>query len=249
MAYRVILSHLRYDFISILSCNRQGEALDYSRWLAMGMLTAFAVAVGACAPAPASGRRVVPSYDDFTGRLVQLSADQNGDGRLDQRTYLDGNRPLRGEADTNGDGRVDRWEYFDRQAALVSIGTSSLEDGVEDTWTEPTPSATGEMHVARSRRRDRQRDRHEYFRGTALVRVEEDTNADGRIDRWDRYEGTVLREAAFDTTFTGRPADRRVLYDDKGRFLSVDADPDGDGRFVRVQSEAGQPARNPGAFE
>lgn len=212
-------------------------------------MAAFAVAAGACAPEPANARRAVPSYDDFTGRLVQLSADQNGDGRLDQWTYMDGNRPLRGEADTNGDGRIDRWEYFDSRAALITIGTSSLEDGIEDTWSEPVPSAAGELHLARSRRRDRQRDRHEYFRGTALVRVEEDTNADGRIDRWDRYEGTVLREAAFDTTLAGRSADRRLLYDDKGRFMYVEADPDGDGRFVRVQGEAGIPARNPGAIE
>ena len=67
----------------------------------------------------AGSRRAVPSYDDFSGRLVQLSADQNGDGRIDQWTYLDGNRPLRGEADLDADGRVDRWEYFDAQAALI----------------------------------------------------------------------------------------------------------------------------------
>lgn len=206
---------------------------------------AFVVAAGACAPRPA-GHRAVPGYDEFTGRLIQLSADQNGDGRLDQWTYLDGNRPLRGEADTNGDGRVDRWEYFDEQAALVAIGTSSLDDGIEDSWTEPAPTADGEVHVALSRRRDRQRDRHEYFRESALVRVEEDTNADGRIDRWDRYEGAVLTEAAFDTTLTGRAADRRLRYDGKGRFLYVEADPDGDGQFVRVQGDAAIPARNPG---
>lgn len=219
------------------------------RLRALLLMAVFAVAAGACAPAQQVGHRAVPSYDDFTGRLVQLSADQSGDGRLDQWTYLDGNRPLRGEADTNGDGRVDRWEYFDDRAALVVIGTSSLGDGIEDSWTESPSTADGEVHLAFSRRRDRQRDRHEYFRGSTLVRVEEDSNADGRIDRWDRYEGAVLREAAFDTTLTGRAADRRLRYDERGRFLSVEADPDGDGQFVRVQGEAGMPARNPGAFE
>jgi len=205
------------------------------------------VVAASCAPDPGQ-RRAVPSYDDFTGRLVQLSADQNGDGRIDQWTYLDGNRPLRGEADIDGDGRVDRWEYFNAEAALILIGTSSLGDGVEDTWTTPAPTPQGETHVARSRRRDRNRDRHEYFRGDALVRTEEDTNGDGRIDKWDRYEGTVLREVAFDTTFArGRP-DRRVMYDAQGRSAFVEADPDGDGKFVRVQGEAGLPVRNPGAF-
>ena len=54
----------------------------------------------------------------------------------------------------------------------------------------------GESRVDRSRRRDRQIDRREYFQGATLVRAEEDTNADGRTDRWDRYDGGVLREVA-----------------------------------------------------
>jgi len=193
-------------------------------------------------------RRAVPNYDDFSGRLVQLNADQNGDGRVDQWTYLDGNRPLRGEADTDGDGRVDRWEYFDERSVLTLVGSSSLGDGVEDTWTRPAPTAGGEMQVTRSRQRDRRPDRHEYFRGEVLVRAEEDTNGDGRIDKWERYEGTDLREAAFDTTFTRGRADRRVLYDARGQSV-VETDPDGDGQFVRVQGEQVFPARTPGAFE
>lgn len=193
-------------------------------------------------------RRAVPSYDDFSGRLLQLSADQNGDGRIDQWTYLDGNRPLRGESDLDADGRIDRWEYFDAQAALILVGTSSRGDGVEDTWTRPSPTASGEVHVSTARLRDRLADRHEYFRGDQLVRAEEDTNGDGRIDKWERYEGGSLREASFDTSFMkGRP-DRRVVYDAKGSSV-VEADPDDDGTFVRVPGEAALPARTPGAVQ
>ena len=203
----------------------------------------IAVAVGC--EQDSGSRRAVPSYDVFSGRLVQLSADQNGDGRIDQLTYLDGNRPLRGEADLDTDGRVDRWEYFDAQAALILLGTSSRGDGVEDTWTRPVPTASGETHVSIARLRDRLADRHEYFRGEQLVRAEEDTNADGRIDKWERYESAVLREASFDTSFVrGRP-DRRVVYDAKGSSV-VEADPDGDGKFVPVEGGAARPARNPG---
>lgn len=220
--------------------------MDCSSLPTLGLIAALAAASAACVPATAT-KRAQPSYDDFTGRLVQLSADQDGDGRADQWTYLDGNRPLRGEADANADSRIDRWEYFNADAALVTVGTSSLDDGIEDTWVAVAPNASGEVHLARSRRRDRQRDRHEYFRGTVLVRVEEDTNADGRIDRWDRYDGPVLREAAFDTTLSGRNPDRRVSYDEQGRFLQVEADPDGDGRFDRVNAEAA--VRNPGELE
>ena len=204
------------------------------------------VTVG-CGPG-SSARRAVPGYDDFSARLVQLSADQNGDGRIDQWTYLDGNRPLRGEADLDADGRVDRWEYFDAQAVLILVGTSSRGDGLEDTWTRPSLTPSGEVHVSTARLRDRLADRHEYFRVDRLVRAEEDTNADGRIDKWERYEGTLLREASFDTSFVkGRP-DRRVVYDAMGGSV-VEADPDGDGTFVRVPAEPAAAARTPGVLQ
>lgn len=203
------------------------------------MLTGAVVLVG-CVDG-AGARRIVPSYDPFTRRLVQMSADQNGDGRFDQWTFLDGNRPLRGESDSDGDGRIDRWEYFDAGSALVSVGTSSLNDGVEDTWTFTAPTRDGETRIVRSRKRDRQLDRTEFVRGTELVRTEDDTNGDGRADRWDRYEKNVLREAAFDTTLQrGRP-DRRLTYDPAGRFVAIEADPEGDGRFERLPGEAARP--------
>lgn len=204
-----------------------------------GVMSAGGVLAG-CA-GDTRGRRIVPSYDPFTSRLVQMSADQNGDGRVDQWTFLDGNRPLRGESDTDGDGRIDRWEYFDTGSVLVSVGTSSLNDGIEDTWTFAAPTAQGETRIVRSRNRDRQWDRVEYVRGAELVRSEDDTNADGRPDRWDRYEGSVLREAAFDTTLKrGRP-NRRLVYDAAGRFAVIEADPEGDGTFERLSGEAARP--------
>ncbi len=211
----------------------------------MAAMVGVLVVTTGCEDAVGS-RRTLPSYDRFSGRLMQLSADQNGDGRIDQWTYLDGNRPLRGEADLDADGRIDRWEYFDAEATLVLIGTSSRNDGVEDTWTRPQPTAAGEVHVSTSRLRDRLADRHEYFVERALVRAEEDTNGDGRVDKWERFADGKLREASFDTSFTtGRP-DRRVVYDAKGSS-AVETDPDGDGTFVRLPGDAAQPARTPGA--
>ena len=206
--------------------------------VAAGCITALA----GCEAAPQQ-RRAVPNYDDFTGRLIQLNADQNGDGRIDQWSYVDGSRPIRGEADTDDDGRIDRWEYFDASSALTLIGTSSRGDGVEDTWTSPSPSAGGETLVVTSRNRDRVLDHREYFRGETLLRTEDDSNSDGRIDKWQRYEGPVLREAAFDTSFQRGRADRRVQYDEKGRFAFVEEDADGDGKFVRVEGAA---AKMPG---
>jgi hypothetical protein len=186
-----------------------------------------------CADEPRTGV-VTPSYDRFTARLVQLSADLNGDGRIDQRTYMDGNRPLRGEADTDGDGRVDRWEYFDPQAALLRVGTSSLNDGVEDTWTWAALTPAGERRVSLATRRDRRVDREEFFRDAAMTRTEADTNADGQPDKWDVYTNGVLREVRFDTTFTRGRADRRLIYDERGQLTGIEADDDGDGRFERL---------------
>ena len=208
-------------------------------------IAGFLGVLAGCAAAPQQ-RRAVPSYDDFTGRLIQLSADQNGDGRIDQWTYLDGTRPVRGEADTDADGRIDRWEYFDRSASLMLIGSASRGDGIEDTWTYPAPSPDGEAQVITSRQRDRAFDHREFYRGQALVRTEDDTNHDGRIDKWERYEGTVLREAAFDTSLARGRADRRVQYDEKGRFVAAEEDPDGDGKFVRVDDAAAKRPSPPG---
>jgi hypothetical protein len=196
----------------------------------------------ACAD-PAAPREIVPNYDALTRRLIQLNADQNGDGRIDQWSYLDGQRPVRGEADSDGDGRIDRWEYFDQRAALTMVGTSSRGDGIEDTWVDVV-TVNEERQVARSSRRDRQIDRREFYREELMVRVEEDTNADGVIDKWNRYEGAVLREVLLDTSLSvGRP-DRRLRYDAHGHFELIEADPERDGTFVRLADSA--PPAKPG---
>lgn len=183
----------------------------------------IAIAVGAISCASQeSPKAVTPGYDVFTGRLIQLSADQDRDGRVDQWTYLDGTRPLRGEKDADGDGRIDRWEYFGSQGELVLVGTSSRNDGIEDTWTWVAP-INGEGRVDESTTRDRRIDRHQYFVNNVLVRVELDTNGDGKTDRWERYEGGTLREAQFDTTFAGAGPDRRLVYDTQGRFVAAEA--------------------------
>ena len=209
-----------------------------SRYL---MCVALVGGTVACVAAPAENGRAVPVYDLYSGRLIRLAADQNGDGQIDQWTYLDGNRPLRGEADADGDGRIDRWEYFDANAQLTRVGTSSANDGVEDTWTYV--AVNGEVRVARSRQRDRQIDRLEFFRDNTLLRAEEDTNGDGRTDRWDRYDGGVLREVGFDISMSHGRATRRVRYDEKGRFVAVEDDPDADGTFVTLTGEAAAAAR------
>lgn len=184
------------------------------------ILTVLVWLISGCA-AGGPTRRVSASYDDYTRQLLTVAADQDGDGRMDQWSYFDGARPLRGEKDADADGRIDRWEYFDATGTLLMVGTSTREDGIEDTWTWPADAA-GVGRVDHSRRRDRFVDRREFFAGGIVLRAEEDSNGDGRMDRWDRYERGVLRQAEFDTTFaSGRP-DRRAVYDAAGRFERVE---------------------------
>lgn len=224
--------------MSLIDCDLRGRALRGLTSVAVVGLLFLTVIAAACGPA-SDHRAAVASYDNDTRQLVQLSADQNGDGRTDQWSYFSGNRPLRGEADTDADGRIDRWEYFGERAELVRVGTSSLNDGIEDTWAWVV-AVDGETRVDRSRRRDRQIGRREYFRGEVMVRAEEDTNADGRADRWDRYEGVTLRQVEFDTTLvSGRP-NRRLVYDPSGRFVRVETDPELDGSFVELTGAEAQ---------
>ena len=197
----------------------------------------FIAATTVCCAVDEAPKSVSPGYDTFSGRLIQLSADQDGDGRVDQWTYLDGTRPLRGEKDADHDGRIDRWEYFGAKGDLVMVGTSSRNDGIEDTWTWVAP-IDGEGRVDLATARDRRVDRHEFYVNGAMVRAELDTNGDGRIDRWDRYENAILREAQFDTSFANARPNRRLIYDPQGRYVATEADDDRDGHFDPVASAA-----------
>jgi hypothetical protein len=178
-----------------------------------------------------------PCYEASSRRLVRLDADVNGDGVIEQRTYLDGNVPFRTEIDTNADGRVDRWEYVDRRAQVIKVGTSSLNDGREDQWVFPA-SDDGLLRVDRSTERTSRVDRREFYRGEIIERAEEDTNQDGVFDKWERFDGGVVREIAYDTTHSTGRADRRLVYDAQGKYLRLEEDPDGDGRFQTAETPA-----------
>lgn len=213
--------------ITFLWCKRRGEAMSLS---ALGLLV---LGYGAGCALGSERRQVEPIYDGFSRKLVALYADQDADGRIDQWTYTDGNRVFRGEKDTDGNGQIDRWEYFRADASLERVGTSSQNDGIEDTWTWPA-DAGGVGRIDLARHRDRQVDRTEFYRADVLIRTTEDTNADGRIDRWDTYEAGVLRQAAFDTTLTSDRPNRRIVYGQSGRFERLETDPERDGTFVEI---------------
>ena len=59
----------------------------------------------------------------------------------------------------------------------------------------------------------------------------------GPIDGTDSREPCCVR-SAFDMSRSSGRANRRLLYDEKGRFTAVEDDPDGDGTFVPMTGKA-----------
>src|SRR5438552_2661122 len=55
---------------------------------------------------------MTPIYSKETGRLEQLAADRDGNGKTDTRAAMDGVRLRYVAIDRNEDGRPDRWEYY-----------------------------------------------------------------------------------------------------------------------------------------
>jgi hypothetical protein len=213
-------------------CEREGEAVLTSLNQPL-----FSVAMAVSMTAAGCAREHVSAvYDRDTRSAIRLDDDTDLDGRIDLRTYLQQGRAVRLEADVNSDGFVDRWEYYDRGGRLLRVGRSSAGDGRVDTWATQDGRT---MYVEISTRRDGGLDRHEVYQGEVLVRTEIDTNQDGLVDQWQDFEGGRLRELRVDTGRTlGRP-DRRLVYAGDGALTSIEADPEGDGRFVPVAKADG----------
>jgi hypothetical protein len=62
--------------------------------------------------------RVIRIDDPTTGRLRLLIYDVDGDGRLDTRSYMDGDRLVSMEIDEDEDGWIDRREYYAPDGSL-----------------------------------------------------------------------------------------------------------------------------------
>ncbi|HET7217053.1 MAG TPA: hypothetical protein VFJ02_03360 [Vicinamibacterales bacterium] len=187
-----------------------------------------------------------PTYDKTTGQLKELTFDANRNGRIDTWTDMDGTRPLRSRIDTDEDGTLDRWEYYNDAGRLARVGMSRNGNGQPDAWAYST--ADGRIaRIESSSVGDEVRiDRWEYYDTTAapaaagpgpLLRVESDSNHDGRADKWERYTHGVLETAEFDENGDGRP-DRRITY--RGADLvSIETAPDGHGRYGKKTVPAG----------
>jgi len=157
---------------------------------------------------------------------------------------MDGTKPLRSRIDSNEDGRIDRWEYYDGAGRLAKVGFSRKSDEKPDAWAYSTPAGRIDRIEVSSTGDPARIDRWEFYDTAAaatvaggdgtgpLLRVEEDTNRDGRPDKWERYEGGLVQVAEFDENRDGRP-DRRLTYRE-AELVLIEAAPDPTGRYTKV---------------
>jgi antitoxin component YwqK of YwqJK toxin-antitoxin module len=198
-----------------------------------GVWPAALILAAACSnrpPDPAK-QTTKPTYDKTTGKLTQLTYDRNGNGVIDTWTDMDGAKPLRSRIDANEDGRPDRWEYYDEAGKLLKVGFSRKDDGKPDAWAYAGADGSVERVEVSSKSDEKIIDRWEFYKGGQLVRVEEDTNADGRVNVWETYEGGALKTTTFDEDGDGRP-DRRLSYRD-GALAFIESAPDASGNFKK----------------
>jgi hypothetical protein len=189
------------------------------------------------------------SYDLTTGKLAEITYDQNKNGRIDTWTKMNGSVPVSSQLDTNEDGKIDRWETYGPDGKLVKVdwerapvpgpanpvvaftGTPNATayigaDGAVE-WIEyyETSGVTGQRDITR---------REFYTAAKVLTRAEEDTDGDGVIDRFETYVDGALRTVEFDEQkpYDGKP-DRRLTYSPEGALVLIETEPDGRGGYLK----------------
>ena len=185
------------------------------------LLLVIVASAAACAPASGpedAAPAVTPSYNPSTGRLEQLTADRNGDGKVDTWAFMDGVRLERVEIDRDADGRPDRWEHYEESPGDTASG------GVRLTQAEERPVPDGIVT------------RREFYTAGVLERVEEDTTASGRANKWEFYTSGVLARVELDLAGRGTP-DQRLVYGPSGDVERIERDADGDGQFEPVTQD------------
>jgi hypothetical protein len=176
-------------------------------------------------------KTTIPTYDKQTGRLKQLTFDQDKNGVIDTWTEMDGARPVFTKQDRNEDGKMDRWEYFDADAKLVKVGFSRRDDGKPDGWAYAGADGKLERIEVSYTSDEKKISRWEFYKSEVLERSEEDTDADGRPDKWETYADGGVKSAAFDDDKDGKP-DRRFTYEG-ARLLYIESEPDAAGNYTR----------------
>ena len=206
-------------------------AIGGRRRAALAIASGLVVACASCAR-----QHVSAAYDPDTRLVSRLDYDNETSGKIVARTYFSNGHAVRLEVDADGNGSIDRWEYYRTDGTLTRLGTSSGNDGREDTWVVQGGDS---MRVDISTRRDGFVDRREFHERGALTRAEQDTNFDGLVDESQLFENGKLRVLLVDIEQRrGRP-DRRLVYGADGSVTGVETDLDGDGQFTPEQTDDG----------
>ena len=175
----------------------------------------------------------VPTYDNATGKLKELTYDHNKNGRIDTWTQMDGARPVLTRMDRDEDGTVDRWEYYDQAGKLVKVGFSRANSGKPDAWAYSSagPEQIDRIEIASTGDENRIDRWERYASGNVLIEADEDTDRDGRPDKWETFSNGVLTTVAFDEDGDGRP-DRRLTYRE-GAVTVIESAPDASGKYTK----------------
>ena len=180
------------------------------------------LAAGCGSSSPVAGH-VTPVYSATTGKLEQLTADRNGDGKIDTWAVMDGVHLQSIQLDRHGTGHPDRWEYY--------------VEGTPPAGGPPTAGAAFDRQTVIVRAEEangpdlKTITRREFYTDGVIARVEEDSDADGRVDKWETYDHGVLVRMDLDLSGRGK-ADRRFVYRPDGALDHLEIDPAGDGHFV-----------------
>jgi hypothetical protein len=207
----------------------------------------------ACSKPDADAARVKAttqaSYDLKTGKLKEITYDQNKNGRIDTWTKMNGSLAVSSRLDTNEDGKLDRWETYGADGKLMRVDWERAPvPGPANPNPNYTgqPNATAEVNAAGVIEKieyyetsdvNGQRDitrREFYSADKQLTRAEEDTDGDGLIDRFETYANALLTAVEFDEKkpYDGKP-DRRMTYSPDGVLLSIETEPDGKGGYLK----------------
>lgn len=213
--------------------------LSIPQWAAVLLL----IAAASCSNDPAAARvkaTTQASYDLQTGKLAEITYDQNKNGRIDTWTRMNGSLPLSSRLDTNEDGKLDRWETYGPDGKLTKVDferAGSVFTGQPNATAFIAADGSIERVEYFEPAADGKRDvmlREFYTPAKVLVRTEEDSDGDGLMDLFQSFAGGVLRTTEFDEKkpLDGKP-DRRMTHSPGGGLLSIETEPDGKGGYLK----------------
>ncbi len=134
--------------------------------------------------------------------------------------------------DRDGNGMPDLWSYHDEAGRPTRELLDEDGDGAPDRTVWFDPETGTELRVEEDTNLDGRIDSWVEFRRGAVARQRRDQDFDGHLDTWSFYEGGELARQEQDTSGDGFR--NRVAFYDAGRIVREREDRDGDGSVDAV---------------